>query len=365
MSSKISLEDKTQTTKVGFNWASLMKILTPALGILAGALVGSIVIVAKGVNPVTAYYYLLEGAFGSLDNFTASLIKSIPLGLTGLAVALSYKAGIFNIGCEGQLYLAAVGATVVGTSFAGLPSIIHIPLAILAGALLGGLYALIPGILKAYKGFNEIVITMLMNYIAIYFVSYLVQGPIKMPDQFYPQSAPILESARLPFIIPGTRLHAGFLIVLALAVLLWWVFNKTTFGFQIRGVGLNQRAMEYGGTNSKQLLVKVMFLSGCIAGIAGAGEILGVHMRLLENFSVNVGYDAIAVALLADLNPLGVLLSALFFGSLRNGANSMQISTGIPTAFVTIVQALAVLFVVMSAGLPRILKKWRRMKANA
>jgi len=308
---------------------------------------------------------LLEGAFGSLDNFAASIVRSIPLGLAGLAVALSYKAGIFNIGCEGQLYLAAVGATLVGTSFAGLPPLIHVPFAILAGAAIGGLYAVIPGILKAYKGFNEIVITMLMNYVAIYFVSYLVQGPIKMPNQFYPQSAPILESARLPFIVPGTRLHAGFLILLALAVLLWWVFEKTTFGFQIRGVGLNQRAMEYGGVNSKLLLVKVMFLSGAIAGVAGSCEILGVHMRLLENFSVNVGYDAIAVALLADLNPLGVLLSALFFGSLRNGANSMQISTGVPTAFVTIVQALAVLFVVISAGLPRMLRKWRRMKVHA
>jgi len=342
-----------------------MKIFTPVFGILAGALVGSIVIAAKGVNPLTAYYYLLEGAFGSLDNFAASIVRSIPLGLAGLAVALSYKAGIFNIGCEGQLYLAAVGATLVGTSFAGLPPLIHVPFAILAGAAIGGLYAVIPGILKAYKGFNEIVITMLMNYVAIYFVSYLVQGPIKMPNQFYPQSAPILESARLPFIVPGTRLHAGFLILLALAVLLWWVFEKTTFGFQIRGVGLNQRAMEYGGVNSKLLLVKVMFLSGAIAGVAGSCEILGVHMRLLENFSVNVGYDAIAVALLADLNPLGVLLSALFFGSLRNGANSMQISTGVPTAFVTIVQALAVLFVVISAGLPRMLRKWRRMKVHA
>jgi ABC-type uncharacterized transport system permease subunit len=365
MSSKISLEDKTQLTKPKFNWASLVNIITPALGILGGVLVGSIIIASKGVNPVTAYYYLLEGAFGSLDNFTASLIKSIPLALTGLAVAFSYKAGIFNIGCEGQLYLAAVGATVVGTSFAGLPPIIHIPLAILAGALMGGVYALVPGILKAYKGFNEIVVTMLMNYIAVYFVSYLVQGPIKMPDQFYPQSAPILESARLPFIIPGTRLHVGFIIVLLFAVIIWWVFEKTTFGFQIRGVGLNQRAMEYGGTNSKQLLVKVMFISGSIAGVAGACEILGVHMRLLENFSVNVGYDAIAVALLANLNPIGVLLSALFFGALRNGANGMQISTGIPVAFVTIIQAVAVLFVVMSAGVPRLLKKWRRMKANA
>ena len=210
MSSNISLEEKTGTTKFKFSWAPLMKLLTPLLGILAGALVGSIIIAAKGVNPLEAYYYLLDGAFGNLENFTASLIKTIPLGFTGLAVVFSYRAGIFNIGCEGQLYLAAVGATIVGTSFAGLPVFIHLPLAILAGAITGGLYALIPGILKAYKGFNEIVVTMLMNYIATYFVSYLVQGPIKMPDQFYPQSAPILESARLPFIIPGTRLHLAF-----------------------------------------------------------------------------------------------------------------------------------------------------------
>lgn len=365
MSSKIALQEKTQPTEAKKDWAPLLKLFMPVFGILAGALVGSIIIAAKGVNPLEAYYYLLEGAFGSLDNFTASLIKTIPLGFTGLAVVFSYKAGIFNIGAEGQLYLAAVGATLVGTSFAGLPPFLHVSLAILAGALLGGLYALIPGILKAYKGFNEIVVTMLMNYIAVYFVSYLVQGPIKMPNQYYPQSAPILEGARLPFIIPGTRLHAGFIILIILSVFLYWLINKTTFGYQMRGVGLNDRAMHYGGTNTKRLLVKVMFFSGCIAGVAGANEILGVHMRLLENFSVGLGYDAIAVALLADLHPIGALFSALFFGALRNGANSMQISTGVPTAFVYIIQALAVLFVVGSTGMPRLLKRMRRGKANA
>ncbi len=342
----------------------IFKSILPLIGILVGALVGSIVIIAKGVNPIAAYGALLDGAFGSMDNFASSIIKTVPLGLAGLAVIISYRSGIFNVGCEGQIQMAAIAATLVGTQFAGLNPVLHILLTFLAAALAGGLMAFLPGVAKAYKNYNEMVITMLLNYIAILFVGFLVQGPMKMKEQYYPQSAPLLDSARLPYIVPGTKLHIGILILLAASVVIYFVLFRTTFGFKLRTVGLNARAGQYGGIDAKRMMALSMVISGCVAGIAGAVEITGVHGRLIENFSPGYGYDAIAVALLVDLHPIWVLLSAFFFGALRNGASSMQISTGVPVSFVYIIQAIAVLFVIGSTGIPRIIKKLRRAGKN-
>ena len=342
----------------------IVKALLPILGIFIGAFVGSLVILAKGVNPIIAYAALLDGAFGNIDNFSASLIKTIPLGITGLAVIISYKAGIFNIGGEGQIQLGAVAATLIGTQFAGLNPFLYVPLCILGAALAGGLFAAIPGIAKAYKGYNEIVICMLMNYIAILFVSLMVQGPMKMKGQYFPQSAPLDLGAKLPNILPNTQLHAGIILLLVGCILVYFVIFKTTFGFKLRAVGINLRASQYGGINAKRVMALAMIISGAVAGIAGGVEIMGVHGRLIENFSPGYGYDAIAVALLANLNPLWLLLSAFFFGALRNGAINMQIMTGVPVSFVYIIQALAVLFVISATGIPRFLKKVKRAKKN-
>lgn len=342
----------------------LSRISVTIGGILFGILAGSLVLIPRGVSPFDVIRHLFGGAFGNIYNFTDSLIYTIPLGFTGLAIVMSYKAGIFNIGGEGQLQLAAIATTMVGTSFAFLPSYVHVPLAILVGALVGGLWALLPGLLRAYKGFNEIVITMLLNYISILMVSYFVQGPIKEPGQYFPQSAKIVKSARLNFIIPGTRLHSGILIFLGMCVLVYFIIFKTTLGYKIRTAGLNPNAGIYAGIDVKKTLVLAMVLSGMIAGMAGSVEILGVHRRLMENFSPGYGYDAIAVALLGELNPFGVILSAFFFGAVRNGANSLQIATGVPVSFVYIIQAFAVLFVVGSTGLPRLIKRIKRRAGN-
>jgi len=351
--------------KIKPDMQKIFKAMLPVIGILVGALAGSLVILAKGVNPVHAYAALMEGAVGSMDNFASSLIKTIPLGLTGLAVVISYRAGIFNIGAEGQLQIAAIAVTLIGTQIRGLGPVLHILLCLLAAALAGGVCALLPGIAKAYKGFNEIVITMLFNYIAILFVGFMVQGPMKMKNQYYPQSAPLFPSAKLPYIIPHTRLHAGIILLIIISIVTYLVLFKTAFGFKIRAVGFNQRAALYGGIDSRRVMVVAMVISGAVAGVAGGVEIMGVHGRLIENFSPGYGYDAIAVALLADLHPIWLLLSAFFFGALRNGASSMQISTGVPVSFVYIIQALAVLFVVGSTGVPRFIKKVRRARKNA
>jgi general nucleoside transport system permease protein len=332
-----------------------IKLFSPVVGAIMGLFIGSIFILSQGVNPLTAYYYLLQGSLLSVDALSANLLKTIPLALGGLAVVVSYKAKILNIGAEGQMYLGAIAATVVGINFEGLPPILHVSFAILAGAFFGGLFAVIPGYLKAYKGINEIVVTMLLNYVAFFFLSLLVQGPLREPGTFYPRSVRLFSSSWLPF-IPGTYLHTGIFIVITLAIAMFWMFKKTTVGFRIEAAGHNPRALEYAGVNVKFLLTRVMIGSGMLAGVAGAIEILGVHRRLIEAFSVGLGYDSIAVALMANLNPLGVLLSAAFFGGLKAGANTMQIFTGIPVFFVYIIQATVIFFVVMFQSAPYIVQ---------
>ena len=335
----------------------LKKLILPVVGILTGLVLGGIVIALQGVNPLHAYYYLLNGAVGTRQALVSSLLKTIPLGLVGLAVIFSYKAGIFNIGGEGQFYLGAAGATVVGTLPLAIPSALHIALCIVAAVIFGGLFALIPGYLKAYRGFNEIVITMLLNYVGLLFVSLLLQGPLQEPGSFYNRSSLFSKSALLPALFPGSRLHIGLVFLVVLGVLMQLLYRRTTLGFRMENVGLNRRAAQYAGENTKRMMMLSMMGSGAIAGAAGAIEIMGVNGRLIENFISGVGYDAIAIALLANLNPLMSILSAFFFGALRNGANSMQIATGVSSSFVFIIQAIAVLFVILTPSLPRLFKK--------
>jgi simple sugar transport system permease protein len=358
-----------EDNKKSLGFASRIKwgeIITPLIGIALGLLVGAIFIWTQGVNPLHAYYYLLEGSILSWASLSGTLVKTVPLALTGLAVLFSYKSEIFNVGAEGQVYLGAIGATMIGINFPNIPAPLHIFMAIVFAGILGGAFAFIPGYLKAYKGVNEIVVTMLLNYIALYFLSMMVQGPLKEPDSFFPRSLPMVDTAVLPKLF-GSHLHIGILFAIVLAIFLSWFFRRTTTGFKMVAAGYNPNALHYAGVNVKSLLTKVMVASGFIAGAAGAVEIMGVHGRLIENFSIGLGYDAIAVALLANLSPLGVLLSAFFFGALKTGANSMQISTGIPVSFVYMVQAMVILFVVASKEMPRIIaiiNKRRRVKKN-
>ena len=325
-----------------------------------GMLVGAFIMYLQGVNPIYAYNYLLYGAIGNKQSLISSLLKTIPLGIVGLAVIFSYKAGIFNIGAEGQFYMGAIGATLIGTLPLNLPAPLHIILCIIVAVIFGAAFAFLPGYLKAYKGFNEIVITMLLNYVALLFTSLLLQGPMQEPGTFFNRSDLLKESALLPSILEGTRLHFGLVIFLVLAVIMSFLYKKTTIGFRFENVGMNQRASRYSGENTKMVMLKSMLISGGIAGMAGAIEIMGVNGRLVENFISGIGYDGIAIALLSNLNPLGSILSAFFFGALRNGANSMQIGTGVSSAFVYIIQAIAVLAVVAIPGVPHLIRKIKK-----
>ncbi len=295
----------------------------------------------------------------AFNPFFDSLVVSTPYIFAGLAVALGFRVGLFNIGVEGQLFIGAATTVTAAIFLKGLPSIIHIPISLLAGFIGGGLWGFIPGWLKAATGGHEVINTIMMNYIAFRLSEFLLRGPLKNPEGFTPVSAPIEESAELfRFFDNPIRFHAGFFIALVVAYLVYLFLFKTTWGFTLRTVGANPRAAKYAGMNIMRSTVIAMFLSGGLAGLAGANEVLGVNHNLALAFSSGYGFDAIALALLGKNHPVGVVLSALLFGFLRNGAIQMQLSAGIPIDIISVLQALILAFI----AAPAIIRTIYRLK---
>jgi simple sugar transport system permease protein len=289
-----------------------------------------------------------------------SLTKSIPYIFAGLAVALGFRAGLFNIGAEGQIFIGAITSVFVGFALTGLPAVIHIPLALLAGALGGALWGFIPGLLKAKTGGHEVINTIMMNYIAFRVSEYLLRGPLQRPDSFNPVSPFIQDSAKLPrFFDDPIRFNLGFFIALGVAWLVYWFLFKTKWGFDFRTVGANPNAARYAGMNIVVVTVAAMSLSGALAGLAGANEVLGLNYNLALAFSSGYGFDSIALALLGKSHPLGVVLAALLFGTLRNGALQMQVSAGIPIDIISVMQAMILAFI----AAPAIIRTIYRLRA--
>lgn len=326
------------------------RLLTPVVSVILAFLLSAAIILVVGADPFKAFGAMLSGAFGSQTALATTAVRMTPILFTGLAVALSFRAGIFNVGAEGQLYLGAAASAAVALLPMGLPALLHIPLALIAGFLGGAAWAFVPGYLRAYRGVSEVVTTLMLNFVAIQLVSYLVDpvdGPMAERGAAYAQSLVIEPSARLPVLLQGTSLHAGLIVAIVLAVVLWVVIGYTRLGFRMRMLGANPIAARFAGVKSAREIMTVMLLSGGVAGLAGAVEVLGLRYRLFDRFSPGYGYDGIAVALLANSNPLGVVVSSGFFGALRAGANSMQQSTGIETSVVLVIQALTILFVIL------------------
>jgi general nucleoside transport system permease protein len=278
-----------------------------------------------------------------------SLVQSTPYIFAGLGVALGFRVGLFNIGAEGQIFIGALTSVWVGFTLKGLPPIVHVPLALLAGAAGGAAWGFIPGWLKAKTGGHEVINTIMMNFIAFRLSEWLLKGVLKDPVK--PMLSPTIEdSAKLhQFFENPIRFHLGFFIALATAFLVYWFLFKTTWGFELRTVGANPRAARYAGINIVRGTVVAMSLSGALAGLAGANEVLGVNYNLGVAFSSGYGFDAIALALLGRNHPLGVVLAALLFGTLRNGARRMQLVSGIPIDIVSIMQALILAFIAAPA----------------
>ncbi len=327
-------------------------ILVPVYAILLALTVAGVVIVLVGSNPFEAYWALLRGMFGSADRINASLGRSTPFIGAALAVAFAFRAGLFNIGAEGQLLVGATSAAWVGTfSFlADVPGPIAIPLIVLAGALGGGLYGGIPGFLKAKTGAHEVITTIMLNNIAILIVRWLVnsQDPLILRDTSasVPRTAELPDSARLPEVISTSPpLHLGFFIAIALCALVWFILRRTTFGFVVRTVGTNANAAKYAGMGVNSTIIAVMALSGAFAGVAGAGEITGTSGFLSPGTFLGIGFDAIAIALLARANPYAIIRTSLLWGAMLAGAGLMQQDSGLSINAVRIVQALVLLFV--------------------
>jgi simple sugar transport system permease protein len=249
------------------------------------------------------------------------------------------------VGAEGQMIIGAIAATFTGLKISLASPVLEILVCIIAGFLGGALFGAIPGYLKAKLGTSEIIVTIMLNYIAIDLLSYLLDGPMREGGSFYPQSALLDQSVWLPKIIAGTRLHAGFIIAIVFDIIYFFLMFRTPLGFKIRAVGFNSKAAEYAGVNVGRSILTAMMLSGGLAGIAGAIEIFGVHHRLLNGFTAGVGFDALAVALLGKLNPVGVFLASLFFAALKVGSNTMQHVMQVPTSIVYVIQGLLILFV--------------------
>jgi len=319
----------------------------PFLAVFTALAIGAVVIWASGASVPKAYQGLFEGALGSPRGIAETLVIATPYTLAGLAVALGFRCGLFNIGAEGQFYLGALFAVWVGYSVKGLPIFVHLPLAILVGALGGALWGAIPGFLKARLGTHEVINTIMMNYIAVLMVDWLVnrKGPMWDATSTVPRTPYILPTATLPQLVPPYRLHAGLLIAIAAVFVVYWLLWKTTLGFEIRAVGANPSAAKYAGMSVTRNFVLAMTFSGTLAGLAGAGEVLGLNRTLPAAFVSGYGFDSIAIALLAKSHPLFVPFAAILWAILRNGAGLMQVRAGISVDLINIVQALVIAFV--------------------
>ena len=319
-------------------------LLVQAVAVLLALLIGAILLLLSGANPIQAYAALFEGAFGSITAIGRTLEKATPLIFSGLAVAFAFKGGLFNIGAQGQLLFGAITAAAIGFGIQGLPAIIHIPLALLGGALAGGFYASIAGILKAYRGAHEVIVTIMLNYIAINITDYLSDGPWKdtSPGNIVARTPEILDSARIPNL---GGIPFGFFLAILAAIVIWWLLWKTTIGFEIRTVGLNPHAARYAGIKVAQMIVLTMVISGMLAGLGGAVETMGVVYRYQPGFNVGLGFDGITVAMLGKTNPFGVIPAAILVGAMKAGASQMQFSSGVAKEIVDVIQALILFFV--------------------
>ncbi|MEO6527121.1 MAG: ABC transporter permease [Gemmatimonadaceae bacterium] len=310
----------------------------------------ALLLVAGGYHVGAGLDALWYGSVGSWYAFTsATLVRAIPLMFTGLAVAVAFRAGVFNIGAEGQLLAGAAAATAIALVVprVGGPALLVVGLALLAAAVAGAVWAAIAAVLRARFGVLEVISTIMLNFVALYGVSYLVRGPLQEPTRVYPQSPTILDTLHLPRIAGAGRLHVGLLLGMALAVIGGWIFRHTAAGFRLIAVGENpSAAASAGGIDVVRTTTRAFMASGALAGLAGGVEVLGVTFALYDNISPGYGYTAIAVALLAGLDPWRVMLTAVLFGGLEAGAGAMQRDAGVPSSLVSVIEALLILTIV-------------------
>jgi simple sugar transport system permease protein len=339
-------------------------VALPLIAILMAFLVGSVIIIGSELLiggtvdlllPLQAYAALIQGAIGSPTAIINTIAAATPLILGGLSVAFGFRAGLFNIGAQGQFWLGVIGAVWVGVTLREAEPWLAITLALLAGLAAGAFWGFIPGVLKAVSGAHEVVTTIMLNYVAGYLLAWVVSGPLRVPGAPAAITEDVGNSA-LPILL-GRNGHAGFLIALAAVGVVSFILSRTTFGYEVKTVGANPDAARYAGMRPRRLIVLVMTICGALAGLAGAGELLGIAHKTQTSYATSVGFDAIAIALLGRSSPVGVLLAALLFGGMRAGSSLMQIRAGIPAEIVDVLQATILLFLVAN----EVLRRWFRL----
>ncbi|MEJ2448313.1 MAG: ABC transporter permease [Anaerolineales bacterium] len=345
-------------------FAKLIDTALPILATIAALLVGAVMLLLLKVNPIEAYRAMWEGAFGSQNALAETLVKATPLLLVGLGICISFRGDVINIGGVGQMIVGALAGTVVGLTLVDWPGWAVIPIALLVGFIGGALWGGIPGVLKAYFNVNEILSTVMMNAIAVQLMNFMLRGPMIDPSQAelaskIPQTARLLETFRLPRWVP-TRLHLGALIAVVLAVLVYILLWRTTWGYRIRAVGQNPDASRYAGIKVKRYVVLALVLSGAFAGLAGVMQVYGVNYRMITDgsasgFTGSAGFNGIVAALFGQLHPIGTIPASILFGALLVGANKMQRVVQVPSALITALNGLVVVFVVSS-------EIWRRRR---
>lgn len=340
--------------------SNLIKVLVPVLSVLISFLVGAIMIAAIGGNPLEAYMYLFKGAFGSASNIGETFNKAIPLIFTGLAATFAYKCGVFNLGAEGQFVMGAIVSIWISMTFDSLTGLPLLIISLTMGAVVGGLWGAIPGILKITRGLNEMIVSIMLNYIAILFMGYVYSSPLR--DGSVPQTAAV--TTKLSRISSESRVHTGIIIAFILAVIIYYFLFHTSSGFKLRAVGMNKIASRFNGYKVNRFMLVSFIISGAIAGLGGSVELHGTQFRLMAGFGQGYGFDGVAIALIGQLHPIATVLVAYLFAVLRTGATTMQVGSGMPTSVIDIIQALVIVFAVAGSAMMN-LPKIRQFIANS
>ena len=329
-------------------------LLPPAIALGATALIASLLAMIAGANPFSVFGLILNGAFGSKFAILETLNRATPLIFTGLAAAVAFRAKFWNIGAEAQLYAGVLVTVLFGTGILPWPSFAILPVLAISAILAGAVLLLIPALLKTRFGVDEVVTTLLFNFIFLLFISMLLEGPLKDPmGMGWPKSARLISEARLPRIVDGLRLHWGFALAILAAVAIWMIQTRSTLGYEMRAVGLNKQAAAFAGIHVNSVLVKTALLSGGLAALAGFSEVAGLKGSLTLDLSPGFGYTGIIVAMLALLHPLGVIVAALFVAGIFVGADSMSRAADVPTYLADIMLASALLMMVLAIMLTR------------
>ena len=340
-------------------WA---KVAIPIAAILVTLILSAIPILIAGGDLWKSYFYLFYGALGTRFNLLETFVKASPLLFTGLAVAFAFRAKFWNIGAEGQLLAGALTATALGVSMGGFPKPIVLPIVIIAGFLAGGIWACIPALLKTKLKVDDVVSTLLLNYVMVHIMGAVLFGPLQQPGSSWPRSSAIIEAASYPLLVARSRFHLGIPLALLAVLVVWFINKKTTFGYQSKAVGVNARAATFGGINTTRVILWTALVSGGLAGLAGVGELCAIQRRLIMDISPGYGYSGIVIAMLGNLHPIGVMFSALFFSVIIVGAQTMSRMTGVPTYIAEVIQGMALMVMLIFLLFTEFKIRWVRKK---